>query len=106
MRRRGVAAFRADAARAGASSQVDALVSELSARSPEFAALWRDHEVRSHSEGIKQLRHPVTGALTLEYSAFAVDGRPDLGMVVYNPVAPTDLQRMQRLIASLPPAGG
>jgi hypothetical protein len=29
---------------------------------------------------------------------FAVDGRPDLSMVVYNPVARADVDRMQRLI--------
>lgn len=97
-----VAAFRADAARAGDAKTVDALVGELCARSPEFAALWRSHEVRSHGEGIKLLRHPQAGPLALEYSAFAVDGRPDLGMVVYNPATPADAQRVQDLVASRP----
>jgi hypothetical protein len=27
-------------------------------------------------------RHPIIGPIALEYSAFAVDDRPDLGMVV------------------------
>jgi hypothetical protein len=30
-------------------------------------------------------RHPVLGPFAFEYSAFAVDGRPDLSMGVYNP---------------------
>jgi hypothetical protein len=38
----------------------------------------------------------------LEYSAFAVDGRPDLGMIVYNPVASSDADRIRSLIASKP----
>ena len=81
-----VGAFRADAARAGAASEVRQLVDELCAASPEFEALWRDNDVHAHGDGVKRLRHPVLGPIELEYSAFAVDGRPDLGMIVYNPV--------------------
>ncbi|GLQ52734.1 helix-turn-helix transcriptional regulator [Dyella flava] len=95
-----VAAFRADAARAGASSEVEALVDELSRTSPEFAAMWRDHDVRSYGEGTKHLRHSALGLISLEYSAFAVDGRPDLGMVVYNPASPEDADKVRLLIES------
>src|SRR5205085_10780906 len=45
-----VGAFRVDAARAGAAAEVEPLVDELCRLSPEFAAMWRDNEVRSHSE--------------------------------------------------------
>jgi transcriptional regulator with XRE-family HTH domain len=93
-----VAVFRADAARAGASREMEALVAELSRRSPEFAAMWRDHDVRSYGEGTKTLRHPNAGLIALEYSAFAVDGRPDLGMVVYNPATPKDAAKIAALI--------
>lgn len=93
-----VAAFRVDVARAGAGDQVKAFVDELSARSPEFAAIWRDNDVHRHGGGVKQLRHPVVGTLALEYSSFAVDGRPDLGMVVYNPATPADAERVRSLI--------
>ncbi len=95
-----VAAFRADAARAGAVSEVGQMVAELRAISPEFAALWRDNDVRSHGDGTKRLRHPVLGAIELEYSSFAVDGRPDLGMIVYNPVEPSDADRIRSLLPS------
>jgi hypothetical protein len=80
-----VGAFRADAARAGANGEIAHLVDELSRSSPEFAALWRDNEVVASGEGLKRLRHPELGLLELEFSVFAVDGRPDLGMIVYNP---------------------
>lgn len=83
-----VGAFRADAARAGATTEITRLVEELSRTSPEFDALWRDNEVVAHGEGLKRLRHPELGLLELEFSAFAVDGRPELGMVVYNPASP------------------
>ncbi len=92
-----VGAFRVDAARAGAAAEVEPLVAELCRLSPEFKRLWRDNDVRSHGEGVKHIRHPVLGLIAFEYSAFAVDGRPDLGMVVYNPVTPADAQKIQSL---------
>ena len=36
--------------------------------------------------------------IALEFSAFAVDGRPDLGMVVYNPATPQDEEKVRALI--------
>ena len=97
-----VAAFRADAARAGAGAEVpvNALVQELRLRSAEFATLWADNDVRHHGEGVKQIRHPVLGEVSFEYSAFAVDGRPDLGLIVYNPATAEDLERVRLLVSA------
>ena len=95
-----VAAFRADAARAGAVSHVAEFVDELCRESPEFAKLWRDNDVRSYGEGVKHLRHPVLGPVSFEYSAFSVDGRPDLGMVVYNPATAEDAARIKAVLAA------
>jgi transcriptional regulator with XRE-family HTH domain len=92
-----VGAFRVDAARAGAAAQVEPLVDELCRLSPEFKAMWRDNDVRSHGEAVKQIRHPVLGPIAFEYSAFAVDGRPDLSMVLYNPVTPADAEKIRSL---------
>jgi transcriptional regulator with XRE-family HTH domain len=93
-----VGAFRIDAARAGAAAEVEPLVDELCRSSPEFAAMWRDNDVQTHGDGVKHLRHPVLGPITLEYSAFAVDGRPDLQMIVYNPATPVDQEQIRSLI--------
>ncbi len=95
-----VAAFRTDAARAGAASQVAQLVEELCRLSPEFEALWRDNDVMSFGEGVKHLKHPVLGPISFEYSSFAVDGRTDLGMVVYNPTTQLDAERIRSLLPS------
>ncbi|MET0288492.1 MAG: transcriptional regulator, partial [Pseudoxanthomonas sp.] len=97
-----VAAFRADVARAGNLPQITALIDDLCRRSPEFDALWRDHDVRAHGEGSKVLRHALVGTLSLEYSAFSVDGRPDLGMVVYSPTGPEDAARIRTLLQHPP----
>ncbi len=91
--------FRVDAARAGAAAEVEPFVAELCRLSPEFKAMWDDNEVRgAHGEGVKHIRHPVAGPLAFEYSAFAVDGRPDLSMVVYNPVDRADIDKIASLI--------
>jgi len=95
-----VAVFRADTARLGASERVKSLVDELCQASPEFLAMWRDNDVRAYGEGKKFLHHQVLGRIALEFSAFAVDGRPDLSMVVYNPATPEDAQRIATLIQS------
>jgi|SRR5579871_772192 len=91
--------FRADAARAGASAEIAPLVEDLCDRSPEFAQMWRENAVSGHHEAIKQIRHPILGSLAFEFSAFAVDGRSDLTMCVYNPVHDEDRERIRALIA-------
>jgi transcriptional regulator with XRE-family HTH domain len=95
-----VGAFRVDAARAGAAAEVEPLVDELCRLSPEFKAMWQDNDVRSHGEAVKHIRHAVLGPLAFEYSAFAVDGRPDLSMVVYNPATPEDAEKIRLLSGS------
>ncbi|MGJ4911419.1 helix-turn-helix transcriptional regulator [Bradyrhizobium sp. SZCCHNRI1009] len=98
-----VASFRADVARAGAARNVQSLVDELCATSPDFAAMWRDNDVQGrHGDGVKVLHHPVAGPLSLEFSGFAVDGRPDLTMVIYNPATPEDADKIRALVTSRP----
>jgi transcriptional regulator with XRE-family HTH domain len=93
-------AFRVDAARAGAVADVEPLVEELCRLSPDFKAMWRDNDVRGpHGESVKHIRHPILGDLSFEYSAFAVDGRTDLTMVVYNPATPKDAEKIRSSMA-------
>lgn len=101
-----VGAFRADVARAGLSSEVGDLVDELRGASAEFDALWRDNEVLGHAESgsTKRLRHPELGSIELEYSAFSVDGRPDLGMIVYTPLDEAVARRIRQLAQRAAPA--
>lgn len=95
-----VGAFRADVARAGASAsaEVTKLVGELCGISPEFAALWQDNDVIAHGEGVKRIYHPDAGPLAMEFSSFAVEGRPELVMIIYNPASPEDAERLRVLL--------
>ena len=95
-----VGAFRADVARAGASTSAEVikLVMELSRLSPEFEALWQDNDVVANGEGMKRIHHPDAGLLAMEFSSFAVEGRPELGMIIYNPATPDDAERLRVLL--------
>jgi len=93
-----VANFRADVARTGASEHVRALVEELSEMSETFRQLWQSQEVSQHGEGIKQLWLPDEGVLELEYSTFAVEGKPGLSLVVFNPRQQRDRDCVARLM--------
>ncbi|MDX3974898.1 helix-turn-helix transcriptional regulator [Shinella sp.] len=95
-----VGAFRADAARAGAGVEIRQLVEELSARSPEFKAMWDDNEITSTREGIKRLHHPALGTVDLEFSTFSVEGRSDLNMMVYSPANSEVREQFRSLISS------
>jgi transcriptional regulator with XRE-family HTH domain len=106
-----VGSLRADAIRAGANTEVAALAEELSRLSPEFAALWEDNEVISVADGHKLLHHAELGPIELEFSTFAVDGRPDLSMMVYNPATEAAAERISAYLSahaatpSVPSAG-
>lgn len=93
--------FRTDVARAGGCAEAVGWASELQASSAAFRQLWAENDVRSHAAGLKRFRHPRAGLLTLEYSAFAVDGAEGLGlgMIVFTPAAAADAQAIAMLLA-------
>src|SRR5947208_2373481 len=55
------------------------------------------------NEGVTPPLHPVLGELAFEYSTFAVDGRTDLSLLIYNPATERDAAKIAALIAA-PPA--
>lgn len=93
-----VAAFRADATRSGAADEIKPLVEELIAASDLFASLWKNKEIDLMGEGTKVLMHRHAGRLSMEFSSFAVEGQPDLTLVVYNPTTPEDAQKIRLLL--------
>ncbi|WP_118135821.1 helix-turn-helix transcriptional regulator [Oceanicella sp. SM1341] len=101
-----VGSVRRDTLRAGLQEETRALVEALSAESPEFRAMWAEQEVHVHGEGHKSIDAPGVGRVRMDYSTFSVDGRPELGLVVFLPATAQDRARLDALIAALPPETG
>ncbi|MGW3991292.1 helix-turn-helix domain-containing protein [Streptomyces sp. NPDC004830] len=76
------------------------LVAELSEASPEFRRLWADHLVKPCDHGVKLLRHPVAGLLSLPYETLTVPGDPDRTIVAYVPEPGSDAQERLALLGS------
>ncbi|MGY3230600.1 transcriptional regulator with XRE-family HTH domain [Luteibacter sp. HA06] len=98
-----VATFRADIARLGATEQVRGFVDELIALSPDFEAIWNDYALQGYGQGTKQFSLPLVGEVTLEYSSFAVDGHPELAMIIYTPATALDKERVGMMIEAKRP---
>lgn len=93
-----VATFRLQTSRAGATDAARVLIEEMIESSPNFAAMWNDNDVSAHGTGTKHIVHPTLGPLVLDYASFAVDGQPDLTLVIYTPATPDDAQHVRSLI--------
>ncbi|GHF30907.1 DNA-binding protein [Streptomyces mashuensis] len=77
-----------------------ALVGELSVKSPEFRALWAAHDVLDKGYGVKRLRHPVAGALTLSYETLVLPADPDQQLITYHAEPGSPSAEALRLLAS------
>lgn len=95
-----VATVRRDVVRAGMIEETRALIDELTQSSADFAAMWAEGDVHSDGEGLKHIEHPIAGPLQLEYSTFALAQRPDLAMVVFNPLTEADRAKVRALLAA------
>jgi len=95
-----VGAFRSDIVRNRALELVKPLIEEMCQLSSEFAELWIAGEINESCEGVRCVNHDVLGLVSMQFSAFAVDGRPDLVMVVYTPVLEQDRARIKALVDS------
>ena len=93
-----VAAFRRETTRLGPSEAAETLVQELSETSSTFDGMWRDYQVGPYGGGVKHIHHKVAGPLTFDYSTLAVEGQPELGLVVFTPATPADLARVKALV--------
>jgi transcriptional regulator with XRE-family HTH domain len=72
-----VAHLRSEAGRNPYDRDLSDLVGELSTRSDHFRTWWAAHNVRYHQTGTKRLRHPIIGALELNYEVMQL---PDDGL--------------------------
>lgn len=96
--RTSVADLRWAAARYPDDKEIQALVAEMLALSPEFAAIWAKHEVEVRREQRKRLTHPVIGVIDTICQVLYVPDREDLRLVLYTtePGSPSH-QALRRL---------
>jgi hypothetical protein len=65
------------------------VVNQLLAECPDFARLWERGEVEAPGLVTKTIEHHVAGTLVLESTQLRVPARPDLVIVLHNPVPGT-----------------
>nr|WP_184942428.1 helix-turn-helix transcriptional regulator [Kitasatospora kifunensis] len=107
-----VAQFRVAASERPGDQGFQLIVDDLCERSAEFAELWALGDVRAAGELGKTVHHPTAGPLHFESTQLRVPARPDLTIVMANPLPGTDTaERLERLAspegrrATLRPAG-
>ncbi|MEU9475318.1 helix-turn-helix transcriptional regulator [Streptomyces sp. NPDC048191] len=95
-----VAHLRVNAGRYADDPELCALVGELSLRSEDFRRLWADHEVSECAYGVKKIRHPVAGLLTLPYETLTIPAAPDQTIVAYTPEPGSETAERLALLGS------
>jgi transcriptional regulator with XRE-family HTH domain len=91
-----VASLRSRLAADPDAADVRAVVAELTATSPEFAALWERYDVRPRRGSGKSFRHPIAGPLELLHDSLTLDD-PQLRLSLYQPAGPADEQALREL---------
>ena len=94
-----VALLRAEAGHDPYDRGLTDLIGELSTRSDVFRTWWAAHNVRLHRSGVKHLRHPIVGDLTLTYESLDLVTDPGLRLNAYT-AEPGPAQEALNLLAS------
>ncbi|MGS2590053.1 helix-turn-helix transcriptional regulator [Streptomyces hebeiensis] len=95
-----VSYLRMDAGRHPEDPQLSALVGELSVKSEEFRQLWATHDVKEKGHGVKRLRNPLVGELSLSFETFTLPDDPEQSLIVYHAEPGSASQESLRLLAS------
>ncbi|WP_053851078.1 helix-turn-helix transcriptional regulator [Streptomyces sp. NRRL B-24085] len=80
--------------------RLSALVGELSVKSEEFRRLWATHDVKEKNFGVKHLRHPLVGDLTLHFESFPLSDGTEQALITYHAEPGTPSADALRLLAS------
>ncbi|MEV7425731.1 helix-turn-helix transcriptional regulator [Streptomyces sp. NPDC091212] len=79
---------------------LSALVGELSVKSEEFRRLWATHDVKEKGHGVKRMRHPLVGDLTLAYETMPLPDDHGQFLCVYHAEPGSASAEALRLLAS------
>ncbi len=95
-----VARFRAAMADHSAERVWTALLDRLRNASPDFEALWAQHEVEVPGNGLKRFLVPGVGLLRFDYTNLWLGPRPNTRLVAYTPQDEETRVRWEQLNAS------
>ncbi|WP_406007066.1 helix-turn-helix transcriptional regulator [Streptomyces sp. NBC_00637] len=95
-----VCALRMDAGCYPDDPRLSALVGRLSVKSDDFRRLWATHDVKEKNHGVKLLRHPLVGELSLNFEGFRLAGDSEQAMVTYHAEPGSASAEALRLLAS------
>ena len=94
------AVLRSEAGRDPHDKALHDLIGELCTRSEPFRTRWAAHNVRLHRIGVKSLRHPVVGDLTLDCDAMELPADTGLTVIAYSAEPGSPSADNLRLLAS------
>lgn len=94
-----VADFRSAAAPFPDDARFTEIQRGLYERSPEFARLWDQHDVRAESNGTKAVVHPVMGEMTFDHLVMHPSAHQDLRVSVHLPRDSEARQKLERLLS-------
>ncbi|MEV6237891.1 helix-turn-helix transcriptional regulator [Lentzea sp. NPDC051838] len=92
--------LRMDAACYPNDPELTALIGELSVKSEMFRQLWAKHDVKEKSFGVKYLKHPLVGEMTLQYESLRMPSEPDLFFTTYHAEPGSPSAEALQLLAS------
>ncbi|MCG7202266.1 helix-turn-helix domain-containing protein [Streptomyces arenae] len=95
-----IAQVRMESARYPGDPTLTALVNELSAHDAQFRQWWTEHQVAGRTTGIRRLRHPVIGEVTLDWNTFTSASDPDQKLIVWTAPPGSPAHDALRLLAS------
>ncbi|PWI45811.1 helix-turn-helix transcriptional regulator [Streptomyces sp. ICBB 8177] len=97
--RDGIAHLRAAWAAHPQDRELAALIAEFAAQDEDFARLWAQREVGVNGRGRKLLRHPVAGAITVDFEVLLPLQDPQLRLLVYRAADEESRASLDRLCA-------
>ncbi|HEX3804295.1 MAG TPA: helix-turn-helix transcriptional regulator [Solirubrobacteraceae bacterium] len=95
-----VASLRWEAGAHACDRALQELIGELSTRSEEFGRRWAAHNVGFHTTGVKRIRHPVVGEVTIGYENVQFTADPTVTMAIYTAELGSTSQQALDILAS------
>lgn len=97
--RDGIAHLRAAWAAHPEDRELSGLIAEFVTQDEDFARLWTEREVSVNGRGRKLLRHPVAGAITVDFEVLLPLQDPGLRLLIYRPADEESRASLERLCA-------